>query len=100
MEVVFLIGSVRFKDTFFEVEKKLTMKERKCVLLPYLDGFFNKEGYTEDEWEFLMEPGLKKIDMADTVFVVNVDGYIGTHTAREIEYARSKGKKIEYLYRE
>ena len=98
MEVVFLIGSVRFKETFFKLEKELTMKDKKCVLLPYLDGFLNKGIYTDEEWEFLMEPGFKKIDMADTVFVVNVGGYIGSHTAREIEYAKDKGKKIEYYH--
>lgn len=100
MEVIFLAGSVRFKDTFFELEKEFTMKGKKCVLLPYLNGFLNKERYTEEEWEYLMEPGLKKIDLADTVFVVNVGGYIGAHTAREIEYARGKGKKIEYYQEE
>jgi hypothetical protein len=40
---------------------------------------------------------LKKIDLADEIFVINVDGYIGSSTKREIEYAKLKGKKIKYL---
>ena len=38
----------------------------------------------------------RKIDMADEIFVVNVDGYIGNSTKSEIEYAKSKGLPIRY----
>lgn len=40
---------------------------------------------------------LQKIDMADEIFVINVGGYIGESTKREIEYAFVKGKFIRYL---
>jgi len=40
---------------------------------------------------------LRKIDLADEVFVVNKDGYIGDSTRHEIEYAQSKGKPVRYL---
>ena len=40
---------------------------------------------------------LRKIDLADRVFVVNKDGYIGESTRREIDYAKSLGKPIGYL---
>ncbi len=39
----------------------------------------------------------RKIDMADEIFVVNVDGYIGSSTRSEIEYAKNTGKEIRYL---
>ncbi|WP_310603990.1 hypothetical protein [Anaerosporobacter sp.] len=35
--------------------------------------------------------------MADTIFVISKDGYIGKSTMSEIEYAKSLGKKIAYL---
>ena len=38
-----------------------------------------------------------KIDLADEVFILNVDGYIGTSTAREIIYAKQLGKPIRWL---
>lgn len=38
-----------------------------------------------------------KIDLADEIFVINVGGYIGESTKSEIEYAKSMGKKINYL---
>jgi len=36
----------------------------------------------------------KKIDISDAIYVVNVDGYIGSSTKNEIEYAKNLGKEI------
>ena len=38
-----------------------------------------------------------KIDMADEIYVINVNGYIGTSTRSEIEYAKATGKPVKYL---
>jgi hypothetical protein len=35
--------------------------------------------------------------MADEVFILNVDNYIGESTRREIDYALSVGKPVLYL---
>jgi hypothetical protein len=40
---------------------------------------------------------LRKIDISDSIYVINVDGYIGESTKREIEYAKQLNKPIEYL---
>ena len=40
---------------------------------------------------------LRKIDLADEILVLNVGGYIGESTRREIEYAKSKMKGIRFL---
>ncbi len=40
---------------------------------------------------------LRKIDLADEIFVINVGGYIGESTRSEIAYAEETGKKINYL---
>ena len=47
--------------------------------------------------EMLDDMHLRKIDMADEIFVVNVGGYVGESTRREIAYAEKTGKKINYL---
>ena len=47
--------------------------------------------------EMLDDMHLRKIDLADEIFVVNVNGYIGESTRREIAYAKSTGKKVNYL---
>ena len=39
----------------------------------------------------------RKIDMADSIYVINVGGYIGESTRSEIEYAKEHGKGVEYL---
>jgi len=45
----------------------------------------------------LDELHLRKIDLADEVMVLNVGGYIGESTMREILYAKNIGKRIKYL---
>jgi hypothetical protein len=39
----------------------------------------------------------RKIELADEVFIINKDGYVGKSTRREIDYARSLGKVIRWL---
>ena len=38
----------------------------------------------------------RKIDMADEIFVIDVDGYIGESTRSEIDYAKNNHKVIRY----
>lgn len=41
---------------------------------------------------------LRKIDLADRVFVMNPGGYIGESTRAEIKYANSLGKPVDYEF--
>lgn len=43
---------------------------------------------------------LKKIELADEIFVVNYNDYIGESTAREIEHAKKHNKKIRWFNRD
>jgi len=45
----------------------------------------------------LDELHLRKIDLADEVLVLNVGGYIGESTGRELAYARAQNKPIRFL---
>lgn len=47
--------------------------------------------------EMLDDMHKQKIDMADEIFIINVGGYIGENTKKEIEYAKKHSKKISYL---
>ena len=38
-----------------------------------------------------------KIKISDAIYVVNVNGYIGNSTGKEIEYAKKLGKEVMYL---
>lgn len=46
--------------------------------------------------EMLDDMHLRKIDMADEVFIIDVDGYIGSSTQAEIAYAKANGKPVRY----
>jgi len=38
----------------------------------------------------------RKIDLSDEIFVIDVNGYIGNSTRKEIDYARKNVKVIHY----
>ena len=55
------------------------------------------EGTLTKTKEMLDDMHKRKIDMADEIFVINKNGYIGSSTLSEIEYAKKTGKIIKYL---
>lgn len=94
--VITLCGSTKFKDTFMEMEKELTMAGN-IVLNLTIFSHFDHVKLTEHEITLLANMHKQKIDMSDKILVINVAGYIGESTKAEIEYAKSKGKEIIYL---
>ena len=102
--VITLCGSTRFKNSFYEVQKRLTLKG--CIVISV--GLFGHAG-DEEVWEGMDEDTVtetklmlddmhkRKIDMADGIYVINVNGYIGSSTRSEIAYAAAHGKTVEYL---
>ena len=102
--VITLCGSTRFKEKFIEVQKQLTLEGNIVISV----GLFGHSGDSEvwenmDEGTFtktkemLDDMHKRKIDMADSIFVINVGGYIGDSTRSEIEYAKNSGKEVRYL---
>lgn len=55
------------------------------------------EGTRSRTKEMLDNMHKRKIDMADSIFVINVGGYIGESTKSEIVYAKEHDKRVEYL---
>ena len=102
--VVTLCGSTKFKKEFMEAQKKLTLEGNIVISV----GLFGHSG-DEEVWENKDEGTLtktkemlddmhkRKIDMADSIYVINVGGYIGESTKSEIEYAKKNGKAVRYL---
>ena len=103
-KVITLCGSTRFKDEFQETAKRLSL-EGNIVISVYVFGHSGDE----EVWENMDEGTLtktklmlddmhkRKIDMADEIFVINKNGYIGDSTRSEIDYAIAHGKKVNYL---
>ena len=97
MKVITLCGSTRFKEQFLEQQKRLTLEGNVVISV----GLFGHSG-DEEVWkpgtkEMLDKMHLQKIDMADEIFVINVGGYIGESTRREIAHAEQTGKPVRYL---
>lgn len=40
---------------------------------------------------------LRKIDLSDEVYVINVGGYVGESTRNELAYAKRIGRAIRYM---
>ena len=101
-KVVCLCGSTRFKDAFDEANYRETMAGRIVLSV----GFFmhatgNRHGEcigaTPKQKVALNVLHKRKIDLADEIFVLNINGYIGESTRSEIEYAEAHGKPVRYL---
>lgn len=96
-KVITLCGSTRFKDAFLEQQQRLTL-EGNIVLSVGMFGHSGDDAlWTEGTKAMLDDMHKRKIDMADEIFVINVDGYIGESTRSEIEYAKRTGKAVRYL---
>lgn len=102
-KVICLCGSTRFTDIMLVHQWELT-KQGFVVLswcaLPdwyFQEGKKTHVGDQEGVREIVDEVHLRKIDLSDEVFILNVNGYIGESTRNELNYAKSKGKAIRFL---
>ena len=94
--IITLCGSIKFKDKFIKVQEKLTL-EGNIVLTPNFFNNIKKEEIDEETKKMLDEMHRQKIDMSDEIYIINFGGYIGESTKAEIEYVKTKGKKLSYL---
>lgn len=94
MEIITLCGSLKFQNEMMIVAEKSALKG-KCILTPVYPVLKNYE-ITMQEMQLLKNEHLKRIDLADTILVMNIDNYIGSSTSQEIEYAKKNNKKILY----
>lgn len=90
-EIITLCGSTKFKKEFLEITKKQSL-EGKIVLSVGLFNHADSEKVTEEQKIMLDELHLRKIDLSDSIYVIDVNKYIGESTKREIEYALKNGK--------
>jgi hypothetical protein len=95
--IITLCGSTKFRDEFIEEQKRLTLEGNIVISV----GLFGHSGDSEAYWEktkvMLDDMHKRKIDLADEIFVINKNGYIGSSTRSEIDYAHSTNKTVKYL---
>lgn len=94
MRIVCLCGSTRFKEEFEQVNRSETLAGN-IVLAPGVFGW-RGDPAVKNGLDYLH---FKKIELANEILVINVNGYIGESTAREIDYAVKLNKHVRYLER-
>ncbi|WP_241654773.1 hypothetical protein [Sporolactobacillus shoreae] len=95
MSVITLCGSTKFKNQFEQMNVFLSLQGNIVISLAF---FEQSDGFemTQEQAELLGDLHFKKIDISDEIFVIDVGGYIGNSTRKEIEYAEKNGKVIRY----
>lgn len=101
-KIVCLCGSTRYGWAFHDANLRETLAGH-IVLTIGCDMRSDTEifaDYTPEQLEKvkadLDELHLRKIDLADEVLILNVGGYIGQSTSRELAYAQAHGKDVRY----
>lgn len=106
-KVITLCGSSRFPEAFHIANAHFSMQGYVVISLGLFGHADKPEGakfLTSDGNEATKEKQIldtlhfRKIDLCDEIYVINVGGYIGSSTKREIAYAESKNKKIRWMF--
>lgn len=93
--VVCLCGSTRFRADYTRAHQEETLAGRIVLTVGvyrHADGIY----LSNDQKAAMDALHLRKIDLADEILVLNVGGYIGNSTKREIAYARAQGKRVRW----
>jgi hypothetical protein len=95
--IVCLCGSTRFSQAFRDANLRETLAGR--IVLSIGCDFKSDDGLglTADDKARLDALHLRKVALADEVLILNVGGYIGESTVRELAHARRLGKRVRFL---
>jgi hypothetical protein len=97
--IVCICGSTRFKQAWISENARLT-GEGNIVLAVGLWGHHERKYPDAETKERLDALHLRKIDLCDWVWVLDIGGYIGESTRNEIAYAETHVKPVRYLSKE
>ncbi|CAB4906245.1 unannotated protein [freshwater metagenome] len=102
-----LCGSTRFPDAFALANMHLSLQGHVVIGLgmsghadePRGARFLTSDGdESRPEKQGLDRLHFRKIDLSDAIYVVNVGGYIGSSTRREIAYAERSAKGVWWMF--
>jgi hypothetical protein len=94
--IITLCGSTKFRDEFIAAQKSLTLEGNIIISVGLFGHSGDNEVWSESTKKMLDDMHLRKIDLADEIFVINKGGYIGSSTRKEIAYAEKNGKIVRY----
>ena len=94
--IVCLCGSTRFYETFRKANLQETLKGK--IVLSIGCDFKSDDalGLTGEDKQRLDVLHLHKIDLADEVLILDVDGYIGDSTQAELDHARQQNRPVRF----
>lgn len=93
-----ICGSAKFEREWHEWNKRLGLMGHisySLMTFPSVEG--EKTWYTEEQKELLDLCHLAKIEESDAILVLNVGGYVGESTRREVRWAKLRGKTVYML---
>ena len=96
-KIITLCGSTKFKDDFIKEQKRLTLEGNIVLSVGLFGHSGDTEVWNEGIKELMDDMHKSRIDLSDEIFVINKDGYIGSSTKSEIEYAIKTNKKVNYM---
>jgi hypothetical protein len=92
MKTITICGSMKFAEEMKQIAWRLEVEKGFCVIQCVYNE--QNEAITDETQKCLAETHYRKIDICDAVYIVDIDGYIGTSVANEILYAKEKGKEL------
>lgn len=100
--IICICGSNRFTVELREARRTLTLLGNIVIgaEVDLSEDYFSrdfKQRELDEMKEELDRLHLRKIDLADEVYIVNVGGYMGESTRNELAYAQAHGKTIRYF---
>lgn len=95
-KIITLCGSTKFKEDFLREQERLTLAGNVVISVGV---FGHADNISMDDSIKIMLDDIhrQKIEMADEIFVINKNDYIGLSTRNEINYAMVCGKTIRYM---
>ncbi len=94
MKIVTICGSMKFAEEMKRIAFDLEAKHDMCVLQCVYNE--DKLELGEEDINALNSAHLKKIELADAIYVVDLHDYIGEQVKKEIAFAKSLGKEVIY----
>lgn len=95
-KVICLCGSTKFKKEFLREQQRLAL-QGNVVLSIDIFSHVDSLPITDSTKILLDDLHRQKIDMADEIFVINKNDYIGVSTQKELDYALACGKPVSYM---
>lgn len=96
-KIVCLCGSTRFKSAWEEANLRETLAGNIVVMVGAFTHSDEELELSRHQKAMLDVLHMHKVHLADEILVLNVEGYVGESTEREIEMALSLEKPVRWL---